>query len=79
MLSEDTIIGTITVLAGGQIEVRSDNRVLRDGVVIATNYHRHVVSPGDSLASENPRVRDIAEVVHTPSVIRAYNRIPEVI
>jgi len=46
--------------------------VFRDGVEISKAYHRHVVSPGDNLALEDPRVADIGAVVHTAEVIVAF-------
>lgn len=43
------------------IEVRRSSVVLRDGVEIAREYHRHTVLPDDSLEEEDPQVRVIAE------------------
>ena len=71
-LTEDTIVDSIDVLPDGQIQVRRANRVFRDGVEISKAYHRHVVSPGDDLALEDPRVADIGAVVHTAEVIKAF-------
>jgi hypothetical protein len=45
---------------------------LRDGTEIAATYHRHVLSPGDDLTNEDPRVVAIAEATWTPEVISAY-------
>ena len=70
-LTEDELVDSIDVLADGQIQVRKANRVFRDGVEISKSYHRHVVSPGDDLALEDPRVAEIGAVVHTEEVIAA--------
>ena len=72
-ITEMSVIDQITVLADGQILVRRADRVLRDGVEIATSYHRHVLSPGEGVIGQDPRVRDIAKVVHTAAVIRAFD------
>jgi len=72
MITEATIVDSINVLADGQIQVRRADVVYRDGVVIAKNYHRHVVHPGMSLVNEDPRVMAIAKAVHTPSVIKTF-------
>ena len=71
-LTEDTIVDSIDVLPSGQIQVRKANRVFRDGTEISKSYHRHIVSPGDDLALEDPRVAAIGVVVHTAEVIAAY-------
>ena len=71
-LTEDTIVDSIDVLPDGQIQIRAANRVFRDGVEISKAYHRHVVSPGDDLSLEDPRVATIGAVVHTPEVIAAF-------
>ena len=76
-LTEDTVIDSIDVLLDGQIQVRRADRVLRDGVEIARTFHRHVVSPGDDLALEDPRVAEIGTVVHTAEVIAAFKAAQE--
>jgi len=76
-LTEDEIIDSIDVLVDGQIQVRKANRVFRDGEEISKSYHRHVVSPGDDLELEDPRVAEIGAVVHTAEVIAAYEAAQE--
>jgi hypothetical protein len=71
-LTEDTVVDSIDVLLDGQIQVRLANRVFRDGVEISKSFHRHVVSPGDDLSLEDPRVAAIGATVHTPEVIAAF-------
>ena len=71
-LTEDELVDSINVLPDGQIQVRKANRVFRDGVEISKSYHRHVVSPGDDLALEDPRVAEIGAIVHTAEVIAAF-------
>jgi hypothetical protein len=71
-LTEDTIVDSIDVLPDGQIQVRKANRVFRDGEEISKSYHRHVVSPGDDLSLEDPRVAEIGAVVQTAEVIAAF-------
>jgi len=56
-LTEDTIVDSIDVLPDGQIQVRRATRVFRDGEEISKSFHRHVVSPGDDLSKEDPRVK----------------------
>ncbi len=72
-LTERTEIGSREVLVDGQINVRTDTVIERDGVEISRTYHRHVVVPGADLSEEDAQVRKIAEVEHTSAVITAYN------
>lgn len=71
-LEEVSVVDKIEVLLAGQIQVRTRNQVLKDGTEIAATYHRHVLSPGDDVSNEDPRVTAIAEVTWTPEVIAAY-------
>lgn len=71
-LTERTEIGQRTLLADGQIQVRTDTVIERDGVVISRTYHRHVISPGDDYSAENATVIRLADVEHTPEVIAAF-------
>ena len=76
-LTEDTIVDSIDVLPDGQIQVRKANRVFRDGEEISKSFHRHVVSPGQDLSKEDPRVAAIGAVVHTAEVIEAFKAAQE--
>jgi urease accessory protein UreE len=71
-LEEKSVVDKIEVLLQGQIQVRRRDQVLKDGVEIAATYHRHVLSPGDDLTNEDPRVVAIAEATWTPEVIANY-------
>jgi len=72
-LTEKSIISKIEVLVDGQIQVQRANLVLRDGVEIAREYHRHVLAPGDNLTGQDVRVAAVAKTVWTPDVVTAYN------
>jgi urease accessory protein UreE len=82
-LEEKSVVDKIEILLAGQIQVRRRDQVLKDGTEIAATYHRHVLSPGDDLTNEDPRVVAIAEATWTPEVIAAYqasveaSRLPE--
>lgn len=72
-LTERTVIASREVLADGQIQVRTDRIIVdSDGVEISRTYHRHVISPGDSITGEDPSVQRIAMAEHTPAKIAAY-------
>jgi len=71
-LEEKSVVDKIEVLLNGTIQVRRRDQILKDGVEIAATYHRHVLSPGDDLTDQDPRVVAIAEATWTPEVIAAY-------
>jgi len=56
----------------GQVQVRTATRVLEDGAVLSSSFHRHVLAPGDDLTDQDPKVVAIASAVHTPEVVAAY-------
>jgi len=71
-LTERTEIGSREVLADGQIQVRTDTVIERDGVEISRSYHRQVVVPGQDVSGQDASVQTVAKAVHTPEVIAAY-------
>jgi len=71
-ITERTIIGSREVLPDGQIQVRTDQIIEKDGVEISRTYHRHVLAPGDSITDQDPSVQRIAMAEHTPATIAAY-------
>ena len=71
-LEEKSVVDKIEVLLLGQIQVRTRQQVLKDGTEIAATFHRHVLSPGDDTANEDPRVAAIAAATWTEEVVAAY-------
>jgi hypothetical protein len=71
-LTERKVIGSREVLGDGQIQVRTDTIIERDGVEISRSYHRHVIAPGMDVSAEDPAVQRIARVEHTDVVVKAY-------
>ena len=65
-------VDRIEVLENGCVQVRTRTVILEDGKEISSNYHRHVVSPGDDYSNENERVQAICAITHTADVISAY-------
>jgi hypothetical protein len=60
------------VLENGIIQVRRNTHILKDGVEISVQYHRHVLEPGQETIDQVQRVKDVAAVVWTPKVIAKY-------
>lgn len=72
MLTEQTITGKIEILEDGQMQIRTDTVVLRDGVEIARTYRRHVLAPGEDVSTRDAKSQTISAVVWTPAVVKAY-------
>ena len=72
MLEKIVIIDQIEVLESNHIQVRQATKIIEDGKEIGKTYHRHVLSPGDSLEGQDEKVQRIAKAAWTPEVIEAY-------
>lgn len=59
-LSKESVIDNITVIENGNIQVRTVTRIVEDGEVISSTYHRHVLEQGADLTNEDPKVVAIA-------------------
>ena len=71
-LIEKQIVDLVELVQSNHIQVRTANIIERDGTEIARTFHRHVLSPGDSIVNEDPKVQAIANAVWTEEVIAAY-------
>jgi flagella basal body P-ring formation protein FlgA len=71
-LTKETIVDKIEVLEMGQVQVRTATRVLEDGAVLSSSFHRHVIVPGDDLSEQDAKVSAIATATWTPEVVTAY-------
>jgi predicted amidohydrolase len=45
------------------VQVRTATKIVEDGVVISSNYHRHVISQGDDYSSEPDNVQAVCAAV----------------
>jgi archaellum component FlaF (FlaF/FlaG flagellin family) len=71
-LEKQIVVDKIEVIENGSVQVRTATRIVEDGNVISTNYHRHVVAPGADYSGEDARVQAICSATHTAEVIAAY-------
>jgi hypothetical protein len=71
-LTEKQIIDLIQLVENNSIQVRTATIIERDGTEISRSFHRHVVSPGDNVSNEDPKVQAIANAIWTEEVIAAY-------
>lgn len=80
MLTEQTIIDKLEVLPSGDVQVREANQVLKDGAVIASQYHRRVVSisdPNPDLSWMDEASRAVVEAARTPERLAAAEQAQE--
>jgi hypothetical protein len=71
-LASTNTIDRIEVVENGVIQVRQAEIITKDGNEIARNFSRWVLSPGDDVSAQDPKVKAIATAVWTPEVISAY-------
>ena len=80
-LTKETVVDKIEVLEMGQVQVRTATRVMEDGAVLSSSFHRHVVVPsvktgdtwGDTdISGEDARVQAVANATWTSAVKTAY-------
>jgi len=74
MLTEQTTIDKLEVLADGTVQVREANQVLKDETVIAQTYHRYVISITDAnpdLSRLDEASLAIVEAARTPERLAA--------
>lgn len=73
MLTESTEVDKIEVVGPYNIiQVRTATVISRDGTEISRSFHRTTISPGQDTSGQDPKVVAIANAVHTPEVIAAY-------
>jgi hypothetical protein len=72
-LTKETVVDKIEVLENGTLQVRTATRVLEDGEVLSSSFHRHVLAPGDDTTNEDAKVVAIANATWTADVVTAYN------
>lgn len=74
MLTEQTIIDKLEVLPDGNVQVREANQVIKDGAVIASQFHRRVISisdPDPDLSWMDEASRAVVEAARTPDRLAA--------
>ena len=73
MLTEEKEVDKIEVVTQYNIlQVRTATIVKKDGAEIARSFHRHIVQPGDDLTGQDSKVVAIANAVHTPEIVTAF-------
>ena len=72
-LEKQVVVDKIEVVGEyGTVQVRTATRIVENGNVISTSYHRHTVAPGQDYSNEDARVQAICAATHTAEIVAAY-------
>ena len=63
ILQEITKIDQIEITENNDIQVRTATIILKDDVELTRTFHRHVLSQGDDIINEDPKVIAIANAI----------------
>ena len=56
-------IEVVTTTEGTVVQVRTATKVLEDGEVLSSSYHRHVINAGDDYSAEPTNVQAVCSAV----------------
>ena len=71
-LDKQVVVDKIEVVQVGVVQVRTATRIIENGKVINTFYHRSTIAPGQDYSNEDAQVQAICKVAHTPEVLATY-------
>ena len=71
-LNKIVVVDRIEIIENGCVQVRTKTAVMEDGKEISSNFHRHVITPGQEYGAEDARVQAICAATHTAEVVNAY-------
>lgn len=62
-LEKITEVDKIEIVGDNNVQVRTATKIVEDGNVISTSYHRHVLTQGDDVSNEDPKVQAVCTAV----------------
>ena len=83
-LTKEIVVDKIEVLEMGQVQVRTATRVMEDGAVLSSSFHRNILEPSTKasgswadtdISGEDARVQAIATATWTSAVKTAYQEV----
>lgn len=72
MYTDEKKVDRVEVFEDGTLQIREVICVYKDGVLIANEYHRSILTPVDDTTKSDSRVKAIADAVWTDDVKKAY-------
>lgn len=74
-MEQVNVIDQITVTEHNVVLVRTAERAVANGQVIAENYIRKSFTPGQNVSGEDARVQAVCAAVWTPAAVAAYQQL----
>lgn len=69
IIKKNSGIDRIEILANGVIQVRRRDDIIENEKIISHQYHRHCLKPGVDVTHEDLKVKKIAKIIWTKTVI----------
>lgn len=74
-MEQVNVIDQITVTEHNVVLVRTVERAVANGQVIAESYARKSFTPGQNVSGEDARVQAVCAAVWTPAAVTAYQQL----
>ena len=71
-LTKKIVIDKIEVLEDCQIQVRQKVAIMEDNVELSSSYNRWVLTPGQEIFNQDPRVQAVANALWSDEVLNAW-------
>jgi len=63
MLEKQISIDKIEILENDSVQVRQVTRIVEDGTPLSESYHRWVLTKGDDISGQDPKVQAVCNAV----------------
>jgi hypothetical protein len=71
-LTKKIVIDKIEVLEDCQIQVRQKVAIMEDNIELSSSYNRWVLTPGQEIFDQDPRVQAVANALWSDEVLNAW-------
>ena len=71
-LTKKIVIDKIEVLEDCQIQVRQKIAIMEDNIELSSSYNRWVLTPGQEIFDQDPRVQAVANALWSDEVLNAW-------
>jgi hypothetical protein len=71
-LTKKIVIDKIEVLEDCQLQVRQKTAIMEDNVELSSSYQRWVITPGQEIFDQDPKVQAVANALWSDEVLNAW-------
>jgi hypothetical protein len=71
-LTKKIVIDKIEVLEDCQLQVRQKTAIMEDNVELSSSYQRWVLTPGQEIFDQDPKVQAVANALWSDEVLNAW-------